>query len=80
MNEYQPDQMKTHIMYIIEARKDSTHEKCLDQFTGKVHSKEDCDAVIATLKQLGYFLQVTRVSSTDILDEDMPGDEGNSNG
>ena len=82
MNEYQPDKTKTHLMYIIEARKKSTHDRCHDEFSGKVHSKEECDAMVATMKQLGYFLQVSRVSSTDILDEDLPKDmdEGNTNG
>lgn len=79
MSEYQPDKMKMHLMYIIEARKDSLHDKCLDQFSGKVHSKDECDAVIETLKKLGYFLQVTRVSSTEILDEDLPKDEDEGN-
>lgn len=82
MNEYQPDKMNTHLMYVIEARKKSAHERCNDEFTGKVHSKEDCDAIIASLRKLGYVFQVSRVSNTDILDEELPKDvdEGNTNG
>jgi hypothetical protein len=75
MSEYKPDETKTHLMYIIEARKNSPHDKCLDQFSGKVHSKDECEQLIASLKKLGYRLQVSRVSSTDVLDEEMPGEE-----
>jgi hypothetical protein len=75
MSEYKPDETKTHLMYIIEARKNSPHDKCLDQFSGKVRSKDECEQLIASLKKLGYRLQVSRVSSTDVLDEEMPGEE-----
>lgn len=75
MSGYKPDETKTHLMYIIEARKNSPHDKCLDMFSGKVHSKDECEQLIASLKKLGYRLQVSRVSSTDVIDEAMPGEE-----
>jgi len=30
MSEYKPDETKSHLMYVIEARKNSPHDKCLD--------------------------------------------------
>lgn len=80
MSGYRPDETNTHLMYIIEARKDSPHDKCLDMFSGKVHSKDECEQIIASLKKLGYRLQVSRVSSTDVIDESMPGEEDENDG
>jgi hypothetical protein len=79
MSEYQPDKMETHLMYIIEAGKNSPHDKCLDRITGKVHSRDECEALIAFLKNLGYRLQVNRVNSTQIVDDEMPGEEDEEN-
>ena len=67
MSEYKPDETKSHLMYVIEARKNSPHDKCLDQVTAKVHSKEECDQLVAYLKKGGYLLQVNRASSTLIV-------------
>jgi hypothetical protein len=75
MSEYKPDETKTHLMYHIEGRKDSAHDKCFDMVVAKVHSKGECDELIAFLKKQGYFLQVDRSSNMSIMDEDMPGDD-----
>lgn len=75
MSEYRPDETKSHLMYVIEARKNSPHDKCLDIITGKVHSREECDVLIAALKGMGYLLQVNRASSTLIVDDPFPDDE-----
>jgi hypothetical protein len=75
MSEYKPDETKSHLMYVIEARKNSPHDKCLDQVTAKVHSKEECDQLVAYLKKGGYLLQVNRASSTLIVDDPFPEDD-----
>lgn len=75
MSKYKPDQTETHLMYVIDARKNSPIDKCTDQFSGKVHSKDECDAIIEVLKRLGYLLQVSRVNSTYIIDDTFPDDE-----
>lgn len=75
MSEYKPDETKSHLMYVIEARKNSPHDKCLDQLTGKVHSKEECEELVAYLKKLGYLLQVSRASSTLIVDDPFPDED-----
>jgi hypothetical protein len=75
MSGYKPDETKSHLMYVIEARKNSPHDKCLDVFSGKVHSREECEDLVAYLKKLGYLLQVTRASSTLIVDDPFPDDE-----
>lgn len=75
MSGYKPDETKTHLMYLIEASKNSSHEKCYDEFSGKVHSKEEVDELIASLKKLGYRLQVRRVSTTYVIDEELPDEE-----
>lgn len=75
VSEYKPDETKTHLLYSIEARKNSPHDKCFDVVAAKVHSKNECDELVAFLKKQGYFLQVDRASNTSILDEEMPEDE-----
>lgn len=72
MSEYKPDETKTHLMYVIEARKNSPHDKCHDAVSAKVHSKEECEELVAYLKKLGYLLQVSRASSTLIVDDPFP--------
>jgi hypothetical protein len=62
-------------MYVIDARKNSSTDDCVDQFSGKVHSKDDCDALVEVLKKLGYLLQVSRVNSTHLIDDPFPGEE-----
>lgn len=80
MSEYKPDETKSHLMYVIEARKNSPHDKCLDMVTGKVHSREECEALVAYLKQAGYLLQVNRASSTLIVDDPFPDDDDEDDG
>lgn len=75
VSDYKPDETKSHLMYVIEARKNSPHDKCLDMFTGKVHSREECDDLVAFLRKLGYLLQVSRASSTLIVDDPFPSEE-----
>lgn len=75
MSEYRPDETATHLMYVIDAQKNSPIDKCIDQLSGKVHSKEECDAIVEVLKKLGYRLRVSRVNSTYIIDEEFPEDE-----
>jgi len=75
MSDYKPDKTGTHLMYVLEAQKNSPIDKCLDSFTGKIHSKEECEAIVEALRKLGFRLQVSRVSSTQVIDEEFPGDE-----
>ncbi len=75
MSEYQPDKTGTHLMYVMEAQKNSPIDKCSDRLSAKVHSKEECDEIVAVLKKLGFSLQVSRVSSTQIIDEEFPQDD-----
>lgn len=80
MSEYKPDETKTHLMYNIQGRKNSPHDKCFDMVIAKLHSKTECDELVAFLKKLGYFLQVDRTSNMSILDEDMPGEDEEEEG
>jgi len=76
MSEYQPDKTGTHFMYVMEAEKDSPIDKCSDRISAKVHSKEECEELIAVLKKLGFALKVSRVASTQIIEDKFPSDEG----
>lgn len=75
MTGYNPDKSATHQSYSIDAEKRSPHDGCFDGGHFKVHSKEDLDALVEVLHKLGYALQVTRITGTDILDEPFPSDK-----
>lgn len=75
MSGYKPDETDAHLMYVIDARKNSPSDDCVDQFSGKVHSREECDAMVEILKKLGYLLKVSRVNSTYLVDDPFPGED-----
>lgn len=71
---YKPDKTHAHLMYVLEARKNSPIDDCMDHISGKVHSKDECEELIKVLKKLGYSLQVARNNTTYVIDEPFPGE------
>lgn len=69
---YKPDQSGIHQMYVLVAQKHAREDDCLDELTGKVHAKEDADKLVATLRELGFAVQLRRVSSSYIEDDPLP--------
>lgn len=69
---YKPDESGVHQMYVLIAQKKAHEDNCLDELQGKVHAKEDADKLVGTLRELGFSVQLKRVSTTFIEDDPLP--------